>query len=381
MEQLIEIIKILIVPVVTGIFGLIIFRQKNRKRQEKNNNVQKEPTPKRTDNVQAKKQKKVLPPDLNTSGKINPGDNFNDKTVGDFIVSGTDEMTIDVYKGSRNSVAIAAKINGKPVTIIGIKALEGKQLTNVTIGENITRIEARAFYKNKLTSVTIPNNVTYIGKEAFAANHLTRVTFQGSGVKIEDDTFDGNLAEVYKNSGVGTYTRSDIINKTWVKGDYICSGTNEITIIGYTGSKRNISIPASISGIAVTTIGANAFINKQLTSIYIPYNITSIGSSAFSGNALTSVEFKWVKSIESSAFSDNALTSVDLPRSISYIGSNAFFSNPLTKIKIWENVTLGMHSLGVGFDEFYNTGGRLRGTYYYSEDADHKGRWSGPYES
>lgn len=39
-----------------------------------------------------------------------------------------------------------------------------------------------------------------------------------------------------------------------------------------------------IGGVAVTSIGGNAFINNQLTSVTIPSSVTSIGGFAFAYN-------------------------------------------------------------------------------------------------
>jgi hypothetical protein len=372
MDTLLLIILAIIGPVIAGLFGILHILMEQRNKQEKDSNAPKKPYPNRTGNLQAKKPQRDLTPDPNPSGKTNPGDHFDFddvRTVGSFIVSGTDKMTIDVYKGHGGNVAIFAKIDGKPVTVIGVEAFECKQLTSVTIGENVTRIEARAFYNNKLTSVIIPNSVTYIGNEAFAANHLTRVTFNRSGVRIEDDTFDGNLADVYKSRGAGTYTRPDASSETWVKGDFICTGTDAITITGYTGSEKRVSIPAVIGGKPITSIGDNAFISKQLTSLVIPKGVTSIGYSAFSGNALTSVVIPdGVTSIGPSAFAGSVLTSVVIPDSVKSIGINAFLDNPLTSITIGADVSLGsdvfkVNYVSTGFEDNYNTGGRLAGTY------------------
>jgi len=57
------------------------------------------------------------------------------------------------------------------------------------------------------------------------------------------------------------------------------------TIIGYSNSgPKDVIIPSSINGVAVTTIGVDAFAEKQLTSVTIPNSVTAIRDRAFINN-------------------------------------------------------------------------------------------------
>jgi hypothetical protein len=104
----------------------------------------------------------------------------------------------------------------------------------------------------------------------------------------------------------------------------LADGTLRIT--GYSGAAKNVVIPATISGVRVTSIGASAFKEKGLFSVVIHDGITEIEHSAFSGNTLTSVNIgKGLKIIPSSAFSGNEyLTTLVIPDGITEIGSSAF---------------------------------------------------------
>ncbi|MDR3171053.1 MAG: leucine-rich repeat domain-containing protein [Treponema sp.] len=83
----------------------------------------------------------------------------------------------------------------------------------------------------------------------------------------------------------------------------------KVTIIGYTGTVKDVRIPDKINGLPVTAIGGHfddgVFESKQLTSVTIPNSITSIGEYAF-------------------YFND--LTSVTIPNSVTSIGGRAFDS-------------------------------------------------------
>ncbi|MHC6202679.1 leucine-rich repeat protein, partial [Breznakiellaceae bacterium SP9] len=117
-------------------------------------------------------------------------------------------------------------------------------------------------------------------------------------------------------------------------------------ITQYKGKGGSVTIPHIIW---VTSIGDNAFANKQLTSITIPDSVTSIGGEAFRGNQLTSVVIpNSVTSIGDGAFYNNQLTSVVIPNSVTSIGDGAFSSNQLTSVVIPNSVT------SIGDWAFYN---------------------------
>ncbi|MBQ4143796.1 MAG: leucine-rich repeat protein, partial [Thermoguttaceae bacterium] len=57
---------------------------------------------------------------------------------------------------------------------------------------------------------------------------------------------------------------------------------DHIEITKYTGSASSVTIPSSIDGLPVTSIGNEAFwCCKSLTSVTIPDSVTSIGNEAF----------------------------------------------------------------------------------------------------
>jgi hypothetical protein len=125
-----------------------------------------------------------------------------------------------------------------------------------------------------------------------------------------------------------------------------------ITITGYYGSERNVTIPAQINGKPVTGIGDGAFSAYDiLTSITIPDSVTSIGKDAFSNcDSLASITIPdSVTSIGVYAFSDcTNLTRVTMGKSVTSIGEHTFSGcTSLASITIPDSVTsIGDYAFG-----------------------------------
>ena len=178
------------------------------------------------------------------------------------------------------------------------------------------------------------------------------------------------------------------------------------TITKYNGTDTVVVIPSKINGVTVTTIGTDAFLGLNITSVTIPANVTEIGSNAFAGcTNLTSVNYagdwsnltiqsgnpavqdaanaplfdfeftpdntavivtnykyngaaadvtipsryqgKPVTTIGHAAFFNSAVTSVTIPDSVTSISDEAFINCPkLTNISIPNSVTY------IGFSAF-----------------------------
>lgn len=178
------------------------------------------------------------------------------------------------------------------------------------------------------------------------------------------------------------------------------------TITKYNGTDTVVVIPSKINGVTVTTIGTDAFLGLNITSVTIPDSVTEIGANAFAGcTNLTSVKCKgdWSKltiqsgnpavqdaaneqlfdfefilnntavvvtnykyngaaadvtipsryqgkpvtTIGHAAFFNSAVTSVTIPDSVTSISDEAFINCPkLTNISIPNSVTY------IGFSAF-----------------------------
>jgi len=111
--------------------------------------------------------------------------------------------------------------------------------------------------------------------------------------------------------------------------DYTWTTNNgTIIITGYTGPGGNVTIPDTITGLPVTSIGDKAFAYiTNLTGVTIPNSITGIGAVAFWGcTNLMSVSIpNSVTNITFGAFMDcTSLASVNIPTSVTTIDEGTF---------------------------------------------------------
>jgi len=227
------------------------------------------------------------------------------------------------------------------VTAIGDRAFQDNQLTNAIISNKVTAIGTEIFKNNQLTSITIPNGVTAIGNGAFYNNQLTSITISDTVTTIGDMAFMSNqLAAItipgaVTSMGVRVFFDNPITdisvasdNTVYSVNDSFLLGDNGKQLILYFGNESTVSISNG-----VTTIGDDAFADKQLTSVTIPNSVTAIGEGAFMNNQITRIVF---------------------PNSVRRIGANAFAGNQLNRITIGANVVLGSRALNQDFVSQYN---------------------------
>lgn len=131
-----------------------------------------------------------------------------------------EEGIITDYKGNVREVVIPARINGVPVTAIGNSAFKDKNLT----------------------SVSIPDNVKNIGPNAFDGNDLDKIII-GSEVDMMTSSFPPSFIGKYllepSRSG-GTY--SFLFNK-W---DYSPEGVRDLSEPEYDPSQQQSGSPINI---------------------------------------------------------------------------------------------------------------------------------------
>jgi BspA type Leucine rich repeat region (6 copies) len=217
---------------------------------------------------------------------------------------------------------------------------------------------------------TVPNSVTSIGDSAFVGcSRLTGVCFEGSAPTFGANVFsylqEGEFgprwvwdpATVFFLPGTTGWSNSfaglpaflwDPLSQA---GYSITNGT--VTITGYTGSGGAWTIPSTISGLPVTSIGS--CLCASLINVTIPSTVTNVAGGAFSGcTSLTAITVETndaaYSSLDGVLFDKSQTTLIEcpdgkagaytIPNSVTNIGSSAFSGcTSLTTITIPDSVT------------------------------------------
>jgi hypothetical protein len=215
------------------------------------------------------------------------------------------------YIGLGGNVIIPPTINGQDVLHIYPYSLSDKGFTQLNLPNTITRIYNDAITGNPLTDITIPHSVRIIGTRALNDNRLTSVTFGNGLVRIYDDIF-GYIGYNDNDQSLLDYTPpSSTVSGQWFNrkeampsneddsgSEYIIMSENYIAqdidfdfedgeIKRYYGPGGDITIPETINGEKVTSIGSN-FFASELTKVTLPNTVTNITYGAFQRQQLTS---------------------------------------------------------------------------------------------
>lgn len=238
------------------------------------------------------------------------------KRSGDYQYEFVTENTVRIVKMKESAkegvVVLPSDLDGYKVTHIGESLFEGcETIESVVIPNTVEYIEDRVFYFSSIRYVEIPDSVKSIGKYAFSYTQITSLVIPDSVTYVGEDAFNScnYLSSVQLGNGLTE----------------LPSG-----MFGFCGLK-NINLPDCI-----TSIDDYCFVYTDMETVVIPESCNVIGAHAFSDcHSLSTLTLKnGVKEIGSAAFMNCNLTDIFLPASVKKIGSSAFDYQKLMNIQV-----------------------------------------------
>lgn len=267
------------------------------------------------------------------------------------------------YKGAMpEDFKIAAEDIREGTTMIANRALDRRQLTEITLPESITHIGTRAFKNASFTSIKIPASVTSIGSNAFPDIPLDSIVVdEGNSCYGKTGCFLYN-----KPTGEAVFCDRNMVNDELVIPDEIVTfhediiesrnwptisiGKNFSHFNTYKGKNKEIGIINGMS-FALTTINLseeNPYFTmvdgimydakqetviccprkKAITKLTMPKTVTRIGREAFSQNETLEEAILSPNTIvvgESGFFGCRMLKKVDLGQKLTTLEEYAFY--------------------------------------------------------
>lgn len=157
-------------------------------------------------------------------------------------------------------------------------------------------------------------------------------------------TVDGNNNVIVTGGDTGVAVTVKYVTDGSLPVTFTCLTNNgTLTITGCNASGGVLTIPATINGLPVTSIGDEAFNGNFLTGIFMPNTVTNIGAGAFGNCAkLRSLTIPAnVKTIGPGAFGHcDSLAAVSIPNSVQILGYSAFYQCiSLTNVTVGYGIT------------------------------------------
>lgn len=253
--------------------------------------------------------------------------------------------SVKKYTGHDKNLEIPETLGGYPVKYLAYKSFESDTIERITVPECVER--AVKPFGNDNTTVDLPLKCVFM--KALSEPSGWKDKYTGSYWRT-----DHSYAYYYgfKRTDNWSYSANSDVSYDYL----ICSdGTNEKAVIlqaNFPSTKQEgrvvaLSLPETIDGIALETIGVRAFENATYPNIIYMGNIKDIRDYAFHNcQNLSIVEFgAGLKTVGNYAFKGCALTTVvgelndGSTAGIETIGDYAFAQNNLESFPFGDNLT------------------------------------------
>ena len=214
-----------------------------------------------------------------------------------------------------------------------------KNLTKVTLGDNVTKINDAAFRDDIVLESINYNNVVYVGNFAFSGCLLynidinnTKLEFIGDAAYYKTPAFkrDVIIPEKVTSIGWATFRESGItsvdLKNVKLVGDQSFQDCPNLSNVEFGKTER---------------ILYQAFYNdKKITEVSFTDSVYDINTSAFENCSIAKLNLNKVQRIEYRGFANNKLTELVLPKSINVLTSaETFDGNNISKVRVEYDTT------------------------------------------
>lgn len=234
----------------------------------------------------------------------------------------------------------------------GILRINGKQVNEIIIPEDMTEIHDYQFAGMALSTVYVPKSLKRIGKYAFAWCHdLERVQYSSvktpaSAKKCQSKTAVRQFITIgdcafLMNKKLTDISFAEVVdsvgNRAFYSTAWLDKQPDGMVIIGKSLYEYKGEVPASVAiPEGIICVCSEAFKGQsKLTDVTFPESLEYISDSAFEGCiGITSVEFpEKLQSIGDYAFSQTGLTQINISSNVMRIkGDGAFSKTPIKSV-------------------------------------------------
>lgn len=264
--------------------------------------------------------------------------------------------------------------NTQPLIVIpdGVEVIEKDAFMNGAKYLHIGYGLKEAYYLSPLAIHSSDENPNDLNEYAFSNSTYENCTLfvpVGSKSKYESKTGWSKFKNIIEGDG---YIDGEIIMATTIEGHklkfkILSNADKTCELVGPANNDiaGKVTIPGSVNGYTVTSIGKNAFysdnlgnyyIGKDVIAVDIPNSVISIGNGAFerceSLSVITGGEN--VETIGSYAFSQTPWSNILLPSSLKSIGEYAFYSTKGSQTQTVKSLVAEPFSISDNVF-FYNT--------------------------
>lgn len=248
----------------------------------------------------------------------------------------------DAFKGQQNITEITLP---STVKSIGKRAFYGcKDLKNITFAKKANATGRTPLMSRDSTVVEIPTTIEEVGEEAFAqCTSLYAITLPEGLHTIAKGLFKGCFSLTTVNYPLSVYTIED-------EAFYGCTNLHPFVLESVTTVGRSAFEYCKIDGLTLhkntTVVGSRAFANTKITSLtFLEEGITTVNDSLFfnakftKGGTHTITLPTGVTTIGASAFENCNVTNVPIPNGVTVIGERAFANSEVAIVTLPEGLT------------------------------------------